>query len=501
MKTRRIGYAVWLLLAVCLYFFENNTGTRVVLLCSLFFPFIPPLRQALFAPDESGTEEAPAVQTVKAFIRRETEEPADIRLYMPGDPVRRIHWKLSAKKDELLVRDTAAGQEIAEEDRTIAVPEKERGGKTGGFSAAVLLAGIMICALLLLLIPEARQGAQKLCNRLFAASEAVNNYAYHYFSVPDNQNVFPAALLLLSIAALLTALTAVLRSCFPAMGIMIAVTGFQVYFGLSFSPWINIPLYGVLALRMLKRPVNRRCVMACGALVLSVSVLVTLLLPGVDAATEQASETARDYLAETVGQITGTVPEEPGGEPETRRIHTRSMESGDQAAETEQEFRLVTVEEEQISMPHWVNWMRVILLLLLAVALVTVPFVPFLLLNARKKRVREIRKAFDSENVNEAIRAAFQQIVLWLETTGYGAGNLLYRDWKHQLPGDLPEGYAERFARCAADYEEAVYSDHAMPEQKRQDVLGLLKETETALWKTADRRQRFRLRYWMCLYE
>lgn len=34
------------------------------------------------------------------------EETVGIRNYMPGDPVRFIHWKLSAKKDELMLRET-----------------------------------------------------------------------------------------------------------------------------------------------------------------------------------------------------------------------------------------------------------------------------------------------------------------------------------------------------------------------------------------------------------
>ena len=65
----------------------------------------------------------------------------------------------------------------------------------------------------------------------------------------------------------------------------------------------------------------------------------------------------------------------------------------------------------------------------------------------------------------------------------------------------LPEGYAERFARCAADFEEATYSLHPMPEEKRREVRDLLKETETALWNHSNRRQRFYLKYWMCLHE
>ena len=54
MKKRWIGWAVWLLLAACLYFFENGTGTRIILLCSLLLPLIPALRSAFFGADQTG---------------------------------------------------------------------------------------------------------------------------------------------------------------------------------------------------------------------------------------------------------------------------------------------------------------------------------------------------------------------------------------------------------------------------------------------------------------
>ena len=500
MNRRWIGYTVWLLLTVCLYFFENNTGTRVVLLCSLLLPFVPSLRHALFSPDESGKENIQGTQTVRLFTRQESEEAGDIRQYMPGDPVRRIHWKLFAKKGELLVRDTIMKPETTEEKTTVSSERKQK-KQTGKRFAAIFAAGIAICLLLLLLIPEANRGVQALCNRLFTASEAVNSYEYFRFSVQDNQNVVPAAFLLLCIPVLLLAVTAVIRSRLTALGIMAACTLFQVYFGLAFSAWINIPLYGLLGLWMMMRPFSRKRIMAFCAFVLLVSLLVLILLPGVDAATETASEQARDRLARLAEKIAGTVPEMPAGETETRHIHTRSLENGDREAETEQEFRLVTVEEEQISMPYWINWMKVIMLLLLAVALVTVPFVPFLVLNARKKKAQAIRKTFDSDNVSEAVQAIFRQIILWLEIFNHGAEILLYRDWAGLLPDSLPEDYSDRFTRCAADFEEAFYSNHEMPEQKRRNALKLLKDTETALWKTANRRQRLHLKYWMCMHE
>ena len=123
-------WAVWLLTAACLYFFENNTGTRAVLLCTMLAPLIPPVRRALFGPDQTGAQEQPAPQTVQALTRGEEEDPGDVRPYRPGDPVRRIHWKLSARKDELLVRETAPEDAWKEQQRTADSPAPQETGRS-----------------------------------------------------------------------------------------------------------------------------------------------------------------------------------------------------------------------------------------------------------------------------------------------------------------------------------------------------------------------------------
>lgn len=504
MRRRWLGWTAWLLMAACLYFFENNTGTRIVLLCSLLFPLVPPLRAALSVPvsAESDTDKSAEQLTVQTFTRREADEPGEIRPYVPGDPVRRIHWKLSAKKDELLVRGTAFGPETAAEEKPTVSPASGQARAARRRLVTELALVLLICLLLLLLVPGIRLSAQALCNRLFAASERVNAYAYVYFPVPDGQSVAVAAVLAGIGAAALAALAVLVRGGALAFGLAAACALFQIYFGLALPAWANAALYSLLALRLIGRPVLRReNLLAFGAAVLAVSLLTALLLPGVSTRTEAASEAVRDRLSQLAQQVTGSAQEIRDGTAETRHVHTRTLETGGQEARADREYRLVTEAEERISMPRWVNWFRVALLLLLSAALVILPFAPFALLNARRKRAQEARRAFSSENVSEAVCAVFRQVIAWLSETGHGAGNALYREWTPQLPAGLPEGYDIRFAQCAADFEEAAYSGHALPEEKRRRALDLLSETETALWEKADWRLRLRLKYWMCLRE
>lgn len=497
MKKRIIGYAVWLILACLLYFFENNTGTRIVLACSLLLPFVPIIRRGLFGWDELVRRLRELTQTVQTFADRPEDDPGDVRAYQPGDPVNRIHWKLSAKRNELLVREQAK-ERTAEEAETKAVTETIQPVESSAKRRVFLMGlSILLFSLLLLFtLPSANQGMKALLNRLFEASEKVNAYAYDRFDVLADTPVGWAVLLLAVMALSLLGITLLSGSRLSALCILAGCVLFQVYFGLAFPGWIMVPLFSLFVLWMLKRPWNRKAVICVlsGAAALSLAVL--LMWPGVDAATEAASETVRDRLSQMAQSLAGTTREAPAGENETRRVHSLSLTAGDQEARPDREYRLVTVEEEQVSMPHWVNYLRIILLLLLTAALVILPFLPFIWLNRQRKQALEARAVFQSENVSEAVFAIFQHTIAWLEATGHSCGNAPYAEWRVDIASD----YAQRFTACEKLFEEAAYSTHEMREEQRQQAMALLTETERILQRQAGWKQRLRLKYKECLW-
>ncbi len=497
MRKRYVVYAAWLIFACLLYFFENNTGSRIVLACTVLLPFVPVIRRGLFEHDAESKQPEAIVQTARMFADRDEDDPGDVRAYLPGDPVNRIHWKLSAKRDDLLVRapamDKAAEQAETRNEIEAQQPAADSARK---HAFLIILLVFLISLILLFLIPSANQGAQALLNRLFDASEAVNAYAYGRFAVPDDQPVVLTAVLLVIAALAWLGMTLLSKSRLSALMLMTSIVLFQVYFGLAFPIWVNVPLFSLFFLWLLKRPRGRKTVLSavCGILIVFMAVLI--LYPGVDAATEAASETVRDRLSQAARSIVGGYQELPSGENETRHVHTQSLINGDLEAQPGREFHLETVEEQQISMPHWVDYLRIILLLLLLAAVLIVPFLPFALLNQRRKKAVEARNVFESENISEAVCAIFHCVAAWLEATGYGEGNSLYAAWK----APLAPGYAERFAACEKLFEEAAYSAHEMKEEDRQQALALLKETEQFLQQRAGWKQRLRLRYKECLW-
>ena len=501
MSRTRIGlYLGWIVLAGCLYFFENGTGTRAVLLCSMLLPLIPAFWKAVFGPDhlEKKTEQERSARSASSC---EADEPGDVRAYLSGDPVNRIHWKLSAKRDELLVRQRE--RETAEEESreaapgTVFVPAARDGRKL-----MVLIAGLAVPVLLLLLflVPEANLGARRLANRLFDASEAVNAYAYVRYAVSTEQPCGLAVLFLaLTLLALLCAVIAS-GSRLAGLGVLAGIVAFQTFFGLALPGWANVLLFSLFILWMAARPLSLRTALFLPACILIGSLAVLWVWPGTDPGTEALSERARDRLSRMTVLDADGMRELPEGTEETRRAHTQSLKTGPGAARPEREYRLVLAEQEQISLPHWINYAKIILLLLLTAALVVLPFLPFLWFNARRKKGIEIRKGFRSENVSEAVQAIFQHTVAWLEATGNGAGNLPYRDWPEHLAASMSGEYATRFAPCAALFEEAAYSSHAMDETQREKALDLLGETQRTLLDRADWKQKFNLKYRECLW-
>ena len=366
-------------------------------------------------------------------------------------------------------------------------------------ACAVCAGAFVASALFLCLVPSARSGAAALCNRLFEASEAANAYAYGRLPVsPGSSPVLAAALLGVMGAAACVSMVVSGSRLFALLAGAALAAG-QGYFGLSFSPAANLALFGALGLLLMARPVPMKARAAYAAALLAGALVVGAIWPGVDAGTEAASERARDWLSRTAQSLTGAAVEAPQGETEVRHVHTRSLVEGDGAARPERAFRLETVEEEEISRPRWVDYVRIVLLLLLTALAVFLPLLPLMALGARRKKAIAARRAFRSDDVNEAVCAAFRQTAAWLEAMGLGAGNRPYSAWAAALEGRMPSDYAARFDACAALFEEAFYSDHALGEDARAQTLALLDETERLLTARANWRQRLRLRYKECL--
>ncbi len=350
-------------------------------------------------------------------------------------------------------------------------------------------------------LPLARLSGMALCNQVFSASEKVNAYAYNYFQMPENQSTALAWLLAVMFTAGYTGMTIALRS--RGLLLLIAITAAltQTYFGLSLPAWGNIALFLTLGLWLVLLSAPKKSVLPFAAAALMIALLTAVIWPGVDAATETASENARDLLALMTRQEESVTGENPNSAMETRRMNSRSLLTGEEESPQNRAYRLLTVEEQQISRPRWIDYLKIALLLLLSAAVVVLPFLPFLYGNARRKKALEARFLFQSENPGEALCAMFRHAAAYLENGGFGGGNRPYRQWPEGWQKCLPEEYKKQFSACACLFEEAAYSDHPMSEDQREQMRLFFEETERMFFDEADWKEKLRMRYVKCLHE
>ena len=361
----------------------------------------------------------------------------------------------------------------------------------------------LLAAVLLLALKPARESLKCLCNLMFAASETVNAYAYDYFKVSDAASPVLALGLLVTAAAGVLLLAYLRSSKIVPLLAALALTGGEIWFGLTPPAAVNVLIFALLALLALPVDTLRGRLVFLLA-VMAVFLTVQLLAPGVRMGVEEASEHVRDRLDAAEQLVSGadyTPQQEP---PQTAREENRldTEAAGETSGDTQntQDYQHIYEQKQEISRPKRIDYLKIAVLTILILALLTLPFLPFVLFDARRRKAMERRAAFDSPDCGEAIRAMFLHLAAYLDRCGKGVGNRPFSQWDAALAQTVSPEYAAQFRHAAALFEESAYSTHAMGEEQRAELQSLLTETERLLYDNADRRTKFRLKYVECLH-
>ena len=372
--------------------------------------------------------------------------------------------------------------------------------KTHRMTAAPCLAAVVL--VLLFFLPAARESLKCLLNLLFTASEAVNTYVYDRFSVAADASPMPALLLLGGLIAVLLLLSFLRRSSLLPFLFALFLAFAEIWLGLTPPPLLNALLFALLMLLVLRI----RDLRNAGAFLLAsvaVFLFVSAVFPGVNAAQEERSELARDRLDVLEQRITGTYAEENSAVQSAReenRLHEGAGADREDDTRNDRGYQHLYEQEQQISRPQRVRYLKILLLTLAILALLTLPFAPFLFFNAKRKRSLARRAAFASPDCAEAIRAMFLHLTAYLEACGMGTGNRSFSRWPELLSGHMPADYVRQYRRAAAIFSEAAYSTHPMTEEQRTDMEKILDETEHILYDEAGWKQKLRLKYVECLH-
>ena len=364
---------------------------------------------------------------------------------------------------------------------------------------------IFAAAVLLFALPSARGGFLQLCNRIFAASEEINAYAYRYFDVPQAASLQLALAFVAFIVAALGLLAFLLKSRLIIFIFALLAALVQVYFGISFPPWLNVSLYAFLAAMLVKRGARTfggvAVYIAC---ILAVVLGVNLFSPGVNIPTETASEAVRDRLAVAELELSSAVSDFSSEIQKARResrLRTEHWGEEPDSLHLGGEYRHEQENESIISLPKHINYIKAFAMLLLSAVLLILPFLPFVLTDARRKKALARRARFNSDDKKEAIRAMFLHLIGYLESCGKGGGNRPFSAWESDLSAGISESYAESYKSAVSLWQEAAYSKHAMSSEQLKSMREILDETESLLYDGADLKARLRMKYIECLHE
>ena len=117
------------------------------------------------------------------------------------------------------------------------------------WKTALPIVGVpLLAAVLLLALKPARESLKCLCNLVFAASEAVNAYAYDYFEVSDAASPVLALGLLMTAAAGVLLLAYLRGSKIVPLLAALALAGGEIWFGLTPPAAVNVLIFALLAL-------------------------------------------------------------------------------------------------------------------------------------------------------------------------------------------------------------------------------------------------------------
>ena len=243
------------------------------------------------------------------------------------------------------------------------------------WKTALPIAGVpLLAAVLLLALKPARESLKCLCNLVFAASEAVNAYAYDYFEVSDAASPVLALGLLVTAAAGVLLLAYLRGSKIVPLLAALALAGGEIWFGLTPPAAVNVLIFALLAMLALPMDTLRGRLVFLLA-VMAVFLTVQLLAPGVRMGVEEASEHVRDRLDAAEQLVSGadyTPQQEP---PQTAREENRldTETAGEMSGDTQntQDYQHIYEQEQEISRPKRIDYLKIAVLTILILALLT----------------------------------------------------------------------------------------------------------------------------------
>lgn len=366
-------------------------------------------------------------------------------------------------------------------------------GRKKALIAVNAVFGLGLIAAIIIWPQSIGDGFRLLMNQLFTVSETRQAYKYDMFTVTASSEfyhryVLLAFLVATVVLAAISALIAGLRKKVPIILIALGVIMAQSYFGVFPSPAWTIYLYLVFALcAACGEHVGVAEVLGHGLTLLLILVFVTgiiwVIWPGVDEGLYAFSEHVRDEFDEQIEQpITQIVSKENIPSPdqtEDMNLNVQDVTDDPYAQANNNEFDIEHETEtkgaEVAKTDPPIPYNLIFSLLILVIVIVWFGW--------HEIKAVKRRASFRNPNCAEAINSIFLYIMDWLKAYGLHGNRVLYSMYAEPLDAMISPEYAAKYGDIVSVWQEAVYSDHTMEEEKRTQTWNFLKSTKEIVWK------------------
>ena len=139
-------------------------------------------------------------------------------------------------------------------------------------------------------------------------------------------------------------------------------------------------------------------------------------------------------------------------------------------------------EEEQDEEPdHMIDWIQVlIVLLIIGIVLLLLTMLVFLIwILVQRRKSRQLKKRFTSEDPREAICSMYEYTMNILSAAGLKIRNTSLYRYEKQITKMFDEGTGKEYHRIVDIRQEAVYSRNSLTEEQKQEMM----EFKEKIWK------------------
>lgn len=327
--------------------------------------------------------------------------------------------------------------------------------------SAVLIIGMLVFSAIKHV--QITAGMMTVINRLYDIGEKAQSYVYDRFRIEMNADTRKQCMRLAvcwfgCITGTIVALPSTAVRRWICIGAAAAVMLCLAYFGLLPQP----VLAGIMLISLLITASAGKIKTLLPLLILTTLLFSAIIMidPGESINISRADEQLRDKLAVQTARLEGRQnTAASAGKNNRKNYNNKKLKK----------FLAGTGLQKKIR--------RLLIILSLIIFILLILFVPAVIHDHLEEKRKINRSGIDNKDPASAVRAMFPYTLKWLKIYGIEITNRPFNAFIAQVQTDISKEYACRYISMLTLWKEAAYSNHAITEQQRSEMVTFMKDT------------------------